>query len=387
MHVQHATFTRKRNLPSVASILRSTKEKMTFDAVDFPRGVKHAIVSAIEQQNFAFITYLLIYEDPNDSYGGHSFLCHVAKHGSVGVFDLLCLKGADIVTCGCGSPLLHIAIEHGRDAMVDRLLALPEIDVRERGLRNRTALHVAAHHDWAACAARVLLCGVDTRDCDGWTPLFRAMHSDSVDAAAVLLNHDADVDARNANRATPVMFAKDASCARLLGAAGACVDVVDAAGESPLLFHCRIASRTAVVRILLACGADANIGNLRGLVPLQVCSGREMACLLFAGGARPPARSALFDPVTMLDEIHLARLSVARERVLVHSTRLDMMRWRAFEICLALQDLTLPALLTCNILESACRPWSLNVAFHCLWNVAVCVKHFKDKPKHAKSRP
>jgi hypothetical protein len=57
-------------------------------------------------------------------------------------------------------------------------------------------------------------------------------------------------------------------------------------------------------------------------------------------------------------------------------------RERLTEICIALQDLALPAWITVQILDAA-RPWS-TLPLHSKWNLVCAVKHFHDKhnPEH-----
>jgi hypothetical protein len=52
-------------------------------------------------------------------------------------------------------------------------------------------------------------------------------------------------------------------------------------------------------------------------------------------------------------------------------------RQRLTEICIALQDLALPAWITVQILDAA-RPWS-TLPLHSKWNLVCAVKHFHDK--------
>jgi hypothetical protein len=52
-------------------------------------------------------------------------------------------------------------------------------------------------------------------------------------------------------------------------------------------------------------------------------------------------------------------------------------RERLTEICIALQDLALPAWITVQILDTA-RPWS-TLPLHSKWNLVCAVKHFRDK--------
>jgi ankyrin repeat protein len=59
-----------------------------------------------------------------------------------------------------------------------------------------------------------------------------------------------------------------------------------------------------------------------------------------------------------------------------HLKRLEC-RKRLTEICIALQDLELPAWITVQILDAA-RPWS-TLPLHSKWNLVCAVKHFHDK--------
>jgi hypothetical protein len=52
-------------------------------------------------------------------------------------------------------------------------------------------------------------------------------------------------------------------------------------------------------------------------------------------------------------------------------------RERLTEICIALQDLELPAWVTVQILDAA-RSWS-TLPLHSKWSLVCAVKHFRDK--------
>jgi hypothetical protein len=52
-------------------------------------------------------------------------------------------------------------------------------------------------------------------------------------------------------------------------------------------------------------------------------------------------------------------------------------RERLTEICIALQDLALPAWVTVQILDAAC-PWS-TLPLHSKWSLVCAVKHYHDK--------
>jgi hypothetical protein len=133
-----------------------------------------------------------------------------------------------------------------------------------------------------------------------------------------------------------------------------------------------VQGNTNLIRFLVVCGAtvDAEFpvrvsdGTLVPYTAIDVCKSNEAAALLLAAGAQKGR--CQFDP--SVEEIADARRRIARDRV-------DLIRARAFEICVALEALELPALLMCEILEFACAPFASCVPFHHKWNIVVAVKH------------
>lgn len=70
------------------------------------------------------------------------------------------------------------------------------------------------------------------------------------------------------------------------------------------------------------------------------------------------------------DDVEAARRIIAR-------TRLDLVRLRAFEVCVALQSLRLNALQLCEILMHSCGAVAMLIPFHQWWAIATTVKHFR----------
>jgi hypothetical protein len=71
------------------------------------------------------------------------------------------------------------------------------------------------------------------------------------------------------------------------------------------------------------------------------------------------------------DEIDAARRRIAK-------ARLDLVRERAFQICLGLQPLDINALQLCEILMHSFGALGSLIAFHQWWAIATKVKHFRD---------
>jgi hypothetical protein len=129
------------------------------------------------------------------------------------------------------------------------------------------------------------------------------------------------------------------------------------------------------MRFLVACGVEVDAeGHLRRVkrnrfrTARMMCAGAKSwhyyCWPLGAQKGRCP-----FEPSA--DEIAEARRRIARERV-------DLIRARAFEVCVALESLELPALLMCEILEFACAPFAACVPFHHKWDIVVAVKHHES---------
>jgi hypothetical protein len=55
------------------------------------------------------------------------------------------------------------------------------------------------------------------------------------------------------------------------------------------------------------------------------------------------------------------------------TSQLEMLRWRTLEICVALESLRLPALVTLEIIDAACIN---DVCMKSKWDLIVAVKHF-----------
>jgi hypothetical protein len=70
------------------------------------------------------------------------------------------------------------------------------------------------------------------------------------------------------------------------------------------------------------------------------------------------------------EPVEAARRQIAK-------VRLDLVRYRAMEICIGLQPLQLDAAQLCEILQLACGPLAHVISFHQWWKIATTVKHFQ----------
>jgi hypothetical protein len=205
----------------------------------------------------------------------------------------------------------------------------------------------------------LIACGNDAvhaMDNRGRTPLHWASSSGNgygnKSAIRVLVELGAEIDRQDNNGWTALITANlDASFVELLITLGADVDVVINNGETA----CHLAALyegPASLCVLVAAGGDLDQPDNDGETP-RVFAVRMNVQL-------PTA-----------NEVDVARRRIAK-------TRLDLVRERAFQICVGLQSFRLNALQLCEILMHSFGAIGSVIAFHQWWAIAVKVKHFRD---------
>lgn len=131
------------------------------------------------------------------------------------------------------------------------------------------------------------LAAVDCKDDEGYTPLMWAALNNNHEMCTLLLAAGADVNERNEDGQTPLMYAWNAEICKTLLEAGAEVDSRNNDGWTPLM----VAALNGSVKtcgVLLDAGADINAKNSGGRTPLIVAAyrGQTKVCrFLLKSGA------------------------------------------------------------------------------------------------------
>jgi hypothetical protein len=139
--------------------------------------------------------------------------------------------------------------------------------------------------------------------------------------------------------------------------------------------------KSSCVELLLALGADVRLVDEWGNSHFAIRSPASLCAVVAAGGnldqpdnkGETPRMVAtrLEFPLPTAAEIDVARRQIAK-------TRLDLVRERAFQICVGLQSFRLNALQLCEILMHSFGAIGSVILFHQWWAIATKVKHFRD---------
>lgn len=170
-------------------------------------------------------------------------LFEAAAAGSVEAVRERLRDGSDAThTDDAGRTILHVACQHGHDALVALLLSSDvDMDVDVKAHDGQTALHVACLHgrwDIVSLLFRYSNASTNVHDGTGNTPLHYACELGHETTVSVLLTHSASVHARNESLLTPLHIAcrnkHEDIAIRLINAGAECSSTPDRRGLTPL---------------------------------------------------------------------------------------------------------------------------------------------------------
>lgn len=241
-------------------------------------------------------------------------LMYAAAYGSLNAMEALIDAKADVNARNAfeETALLWSA----SDLEKVRLLLSKGANANAASTQGRTALLIAAAHDGSEEIVRLLIkSGADPKLKDGrqTTALLLAALADNLPVLKLMLERGVDVNARNLGRGlTPLMAAaglNNLEAIRLLLAKGADVNLFTppdmdgtvkngpiALGHISALMFAAPHGTPAVVKTLLAAGADPKATDIRGMTPLMYSvasehQNPEVVRLLLGAGADPAVKS------------------------------------------------------------------------------------------------
>lgn len=240
--------------------------------------------------------WVAICPNVNISDGNMTPLHYAAGNGFVDIARRLNAKGADIEAEGrWGERPLYIALDEHRKEMAQFLIG-EGADVNAKNNFDETPLHKAC---WDRELVELLIkkgAVVNVEDSLGQTPLHCAISYDRKDILILLLDKGAKVDAKDKRGVTPLLWAAEGlgkvkvsnpAIIKILLARGADAKAADEFGRAAL----HAVNNTEAARLLIKAGANVNARNGFGDTPLHELPDKSIAALLIAAGGDVNARN------------------------------------------------------------------------------------------------
>jgi ankyrin repeat protein len=226
------------------------------------------------------------------------------------------------------------------------------------------------------------------RDREGCTPMHSVAIAGNIAAMSLLASCGVDVDARDMFGDSCLHAAANWSKAeslRFLVQVGADIECANDEGFTPLILACAQGGAECVT-LLLAAGASARAQSFDGSTACHAAAfasqcERDVVSALVAAGCdvdAPDAQGAtarqLFALNGFLYDFEPDTIGSAQRQIA--KVRLDLVRYRALQVCIGLQSRGIDALSMCEIMQHACGPVAPSIRFHQWWAIATAVKHF-----------
>jgi ankyrin repeat protein len=340
---------------------------------------------------------------------------HIAVlHKQHSFVRVLVQEGCDVnIKNSADQTALHIATAANNIELVEYFLA-HEANIEERNLSHQSALAVAARHGYVKIVKILLRAGAKmygVGDENSWPLMHRACSFPGVISAFI----DAGIDVNRcaASGRTPLHYACNEKCANLLIDAGAIVNFACVQRVTPLMLAIHRHASSGTIKALLVAGADVDLVDVDDHTALSrslqgryfssdPCYEENMLWLIAAGADIDSSTWRYVESVLSQDgnfckDRNLQSLLVAARETqndendwkenpysrMIVSRRAELQRLifasikqRIAQICVALQELHLPALVTLAIIDCACD-LKQRVAMFRKWNLITAVKHFQ----------
>jgi ankyrin repeat protein len=269
---------------------------------------------------------------------------------------------------------------------------------RTNFLDGRTILFDAVSQDNIRLVEFLLTKGANINQIDmrGHSPLHEALCSHRLmtinkiyaDMIKILIKHGANVNLKNKYGVSPfhaIVHFKDISLIEYFIENGADLNSIhEHSGKTPLYLALGLIDNISIIELLINKGADVNdIWDIDDNMMYSISYAFNMnktqyiPILLAAGADDPDIRIKISK-----DDVFVgngAAIGIPKKEI--ELAGFNAIRKRAGTICIALQDLDLPAPQTIEIIVHACVPFAENLPYHYLWDLVVMVKHFHDRQR------
>lgn len=314
----------------------------------FAAGDTRLVAAVKSGDSAAAIALLQKKADPNASEPDGTTALHWAiRNDDTPLVERLIRAGASAGAANrYGVTPIALACESGNAAIVERLLKAG-VSSNATGPLGETALHTCARAGRVAAAKLLIASGAAIDVIESWrgqTPLMWAAAERQPEMMRMLIEAGADINARSALQnwerqrtqeprdkwmppggLTPLLFAARegcVECVRVLAAARADLDLVDAESQSPIVLAL-INGHVDVAAALIAAGADVNVADRVGRTALYAA-----VDLHTVPASNRPAPRETDDKLSSLDVIKMllerrADVDAALRAALPYRTKLD----------------------------------------------------------------
>jgi ankyrin repeat protein len=318
---------------------------------------------------------------------GQSALMLATMFNRVGVVEALVRAGADVSKADLSgnAPLIVAA-----NATIAKTLIEQGAEVEAVNNRGETALWRAIHCQHLDVVEALVLAGadVDKADENGDAPLAYAVCRSKWPVVAILARSNLlDVDEEIWDDKTALWMAltetRTPEAAHKAAIALICAGAdVDFWSDGMTLLHASTSARN--MSLLLAAGAAT-----AGVSAVDCGGDRDTIALMLAGGVAWADRE-IEQAIRHFSEFYSdddsgnvdKRCMEIRSQVPAAKKRIELagfaaIRARVLEICVALQEIEMPAPQLIEIVTHTCTPFAAQLPYHYLWDAVVLVKHFR----------
>jgi ankyrin repeat protein len=227
---------------------------------------------------------------------------------------------------------------------------------------------------------------INYTNCIGSTPLHTVVENVDLKMVVYLVEKGANINISNNNGVTPLhialrKFFVNINMVKFLIKNGANINSQDLTRWSPLHYAAINQSDDKIVRFLIKKGANINlIDSVNYWTPIMYClaeNRRKNLPILLAAGADHTNLDITFSNDNVLIKFRKNIITIPKKNI--ELVGFNAIRKRAMKICIAMQDLNLPAPQMIEIIKQSCVPFTENLPYHYLWDLVVTVKHFHDR--------